>query len=92
MRPMFLEFPNDAVAKNNSAESQFMFGSDWLISPVTTSNATTWPVYLPTLNEVSSVQCSPVHAGTRHFTPEYDSCSGGRFTPPHPLPFESRQV
>ena len=50
MRPMFLEFPTDAVAKNNSAEAQFMFGPDWLVSPVTTSNATTWPVYLPNLN------------------------------------------
>jgi alpha-glucosidase (family GH31 glycosyl hydrolase) len=44
MRPMFLQFPDDVVCKNNSAEAQFMLGSDWLVSPVTAQGATTWPV------------------------------------------------
>ena len=44
---MFLEFPEDPVCKNNSAEAQFMLGPDWLVAPVTSSGNATWPVYLP---------------------------------------------
>jgi alpha-D-xyloside xylohydrolase len=50
MRPMFFQFPDDPVCAGNQAEKQFMLGPDWLISPVTASNATTWPAYLPKLD------------------------------------------
>eukprot|EP00754_Rhynchopus_humris_P034842 Rhum_TRINITY_DN16441_c0_g1::Rhum_TRINITY_DN16441_c0_g1_i1::g.163192::m.163192/K01811/xylS, yicI; alpha-D-xyloside xylohydrolase len=50
MRPMFLEFPNDAVCTgSNATYNQYMFGPDWLIAPVTSSGAKSWPVYLPAL-------------------------------------------
>merc|ERR1712216_169516 len=49
LRPMMLEFPADAICQNNSAEAQFMSGPDWLVSPVTVENATSWPAYLPAL-------------------------------------------
>lgn len=50
MRPMFLEFPGDAVCVNNSAEQQFMLGDAWLVAPVVAANASSWPVYLPALS------------------------------------------
>jgi alpha-D-xyloside xylohydrolase len=50
MRPMMLEFPGDTVCElNATVEAQFMLGSDWLIAPVTTENASTWSAYLPAL-------------------------------------------
>eukprot|EP00756_Hemistasia_phaeocysticola_P003956 Hpha_TRINITY_DN12551_c0_g2::TRINITY_DN12551_c0_g2_i1::g.50970::m.50970/K01811/xylS, yicI; alpha-D-xyloside xylohydrolase len=49
MRPMFLEFSLDPVCNTNTTFDQYMFGPDWLISPVTAPNATTWQVYLPVL-------------------------------------------
>ena len=49
MRPMAIEFPYDKVCANNSAEQQYMLGSDWLIAPVVQPNVTTWNVYLPKL-------------------------------------------
>ena len=56
MRPMFFEFPQDPGCAPATpphpplnVEAQFMFGSDWLVAPVTADNATTWPAYLPTL-------------------------------------------
>ncbi|KAJ9443699.1 alpha-D-xyloside xylohydrolase [Diplonema papillatum] len=47
LRPVFLEYPADDNLY--TIETQFMLGSDWLISPVTAANATTWPAYLPEL-------------------------------------------
>ena len=49
MRAMMLAFPEDPVCAGDGAEAQFMLGPDWLVSPVTTENATAWPVYLPAL-------------------------------------------
>eukprot|EP01065_Artemidia_motanka_P024933 TRINITY_DN29862_c0_g1_i1.p1 TRINITY_DN29862_c0_g1~~TRINITY_DN29862_c0_g1_i1.p1 ORF type:complete len:691 (+),score=186.23 TRINITY_DN29862_c0_g1_i1:68-2140(+) len=53
MRPMFLEFPGcdvcTAVPEAAGIDAQYMFGSDWLVAPVTAANATMWPVYLPAL-------------------------------------------
>ena len=52
IRPLFLEFPNDAAAiaaLGEKADSVLMFGPDYLISPVTEYGATSWPVYLPKL-------------------------------------------
>ena len=49
-RPMALAFPADAVCAAAQAEAQFMLGPDWLVAPVTTENATSWPVYLPPLD------------------------------------------
>ena len=49
MRPMALAFPEDAACAANTAEAQFMLGPDWLVAPVTEENATSWPVYLPKL-------------------------------------------
>jgi hypothetical protein len=44
MRPMFLEFPQDAECYDQKVEAQFMLGPDWLIAPVTAENATSWQV------------------------------------------------
>merc|ERR1712070_665121 len=49
MRAMFLEFPDDEACNDGSTDAQYLFGSDWIISPVTKANATTWPAYLPAL-------------------------------------------
>ena len=31
MRAMMLEFPDDVTCRRNLVESQYMFGSDWLV-------------------------------------------------------------
>ena len=54
MRPMFIEFPLDVECFNSTVEAQFMLGPDWLIAPVTTENATTWPAYLPKIPSIPS--------------------------------------
>ena len=48
-RPMFLQWPLDAGAQGADVEDQFMFGSTWLVAPVTTMGATSRSVYLPAL-------------------------------------------
>jgi len=45
MRAMFLEFPNDANAWE--VKDQYMFGSDYLVAPVTEYGARQREVYLP---------------------------------------------
>ena len=62
MRPMFMEFPNDTISQEKAMYTQYMFGPDWLISPVTlpASNFTNWPVYLPPL--------PTTHEWVNHFT------------------------
>ena len=45
MRAMFLEFPNDATAWE--VKDQYMFGSDYLVAPVTDYRARQRDVYLP---------------------------------------------
>ena len=68
VRPLFLEFPNDAAgiaAQGDSVDSAMMFGPDFLISPVTKYNVTSWDVYLPKLSSLSGgVQPHWVH----HYT------------------------
>jgi len=49
LRPMFLQFPNDAGCQGSNVEDQFMFGPDWLVAPVTTYQAASRNVYLPLL-------------------------------------------
>jgi alpha-D-xyloside xylohydrolase len=49
MRPLFLQFPNDAGSQGSDTEDQFMFGSDWLVAPVLEYQATSRSVYFPAL-------------------------------------------
>lgn len=51
MRPLFLEFPDDAQVQVNEAASEgsLMFGPDYLVSPVTEYAVKSWSVYLPSL-------------------------------------------
>ena len=51
MRPLFLEFPDDAKVQVNEAASEgsLMFGPDYLVSPVTEYAVKSWSVYLPSL-------------------------------------------
>lgn len=49
VRAMVLAFPNDPQCANASVEGQWMYGPDFLVSPVTTYLATSWTVYLPAL-------------------------------------------
>ena len=53
MRAVALQFPADSVVKANvsSTEAEFLLGPDWLIAPVTSENASSWPIYLPMLPE-----------------------------------------
>jgi len=50
LRPMFLQFPDDATCQTPQVEDQFMFGPDWLVAPVTVYQARSRSVYLPTLH------------------------------------------
>lgn len=45
MRPLVMDFPEDPEAVGQSFE--YMFGSSFLVAPVTAPNVTVWPVYLP---------------------------------------------
>ena len=45
MRPLVLDFPDDASALDQSYE--FMFGPSLLVSPVLAAGVEQWPVYLP---------------------------------------------
>ena len=45
MRPLFVDFPDDADAWEE--ETAYMFGPDMLVAPVLTAGATTREVYLP---------------------------------------------
>lgn len=49
VRAMVLAFPDDPQCANASVEGQWMYGPDFLVSPVTTHLATSWTVYLPAL-------------------------------------------
>jgi alpha-D-xyloside xylohydrolase len=51
LRPLFLEFPDDPMlwSLGDKIDGTLMFGPDYLISPVTTFNASSWEVYLPVL-------------------------------------------
>ena len=46
MRPLFVDFPNDAEAWR--VEDQFMFGPDVLVAPILEAGRRARPVYLPT--------------------------------------------
>jgi alpha-D-xyloside xylohydrolase len=52
LRPMFYDF-NDM--ESYQAEDQFMFGTDYLVAPVYTYQATSRSVYLPKINQQSAV-------------------------------------
>lgn len=49
LRPMFLEWPDDAGCAGADVEDQFMFGPRWLVAPVTAYKAASRSVYLPKL-------------------------------------------
>ena len=48
LTPMWFHFP-DPDAWTPAAETQFMFGADWLVAPVTSYGAASRSVYLPVL-------------------------------------------
>jgi alpha-D-xyloside xylohydrolase len=52
LRPMFYDFNNDI--ESYKAEDQYMFGSDYLVAPVYTYQATSRSVYLPRINKQNS--------------------------------------
>lgn len=57
LRPLFLEFPNDAAgiaAEGDLVDGTLMFGPDYLFSPVTKFNVSSWQVYLPRLGADSA--------------------------------------
>ena len=45
MRPLFLEYPGDAMCRKFPYE--YLFGDALLVAPITDENATLWPIYLP---------------------------------------------
>ena len=45
LRPLVVDFPEDAVARESSDE--YLFGPSLLVCPVTTKGATSRPIYLP---------------------------------------------
>jgi alpha-D-xyloside xylohydrolase len=45
MRPMFVDFPEDPACWD--CEDQFMFGSDFLVAPITEAGSLARKVYLP---------------------------------------------
>ncbi|KAK1825349.1 hypothetical protein LTR12_000150 [Friedmanniomyces endolithicus] len=47
IRPMFYEFPKDEQCWERSCESQYMFGSKYLVAPVMTAGAAGRSVYVP---------------------------------------------
>ena len=47
MRPLFLHYPDDPKAYDQSYE--YMFGDDLLVAPVLEPGVDTWEVYLPGL-------------------------------------------
>jgi alpha-D-xyloside xylohydrolase len=49
LRPMFYDFNNDI--ESYQAEDQYMFGSDYLVAPVYTYQATSRSVYLPKIDK-----------------------------------------
>ena len=50
VRAMVLAFPDDeGCGAGASVQGQWMYGPDYLVNPVTSSNATSWSTYLPTL-------------------------------------------
>ncbi|CAF3710085.1 unnamed protein product [Adineta steineri] len=53
LRPMFYDFNNDIECYNS--EDQYMFGSDYLVAPIYTYQATSRSVYLPAIDKQNSV-------------------------------------
>ena len=49
LTPMFFHFPDDAECWAPGSETQFVFGGDWLVAPVSELNATSRSVFFPTL-------------------------------------------
>eukprot|EP01088_Endostelium_zonatum_P017865 TRINITY_DN5507_c0_g1_i2.p1 TRINITY_DN5507_c0_g1~~TRINITY_DN5507_c0_g1_i2.p1 ORF type:complete len:360 (+),score=82.63 TRINITY_DN5507_c0_g1_i2:788-1867(+) len=51
LKPLLYYYSHDAVvvAGGSTIEGEYLFGHDWLVSPVTTYQATEWRVYLPEL-------------------------------------------
>ena len=49
LRPMFYDFNNDS--ESYQAEDQFMFGTDYLVAPIYTYQATSRTVYLPKFDQ-----------------------------------------
>lgn len=52
LRPMFYDF-NDT--ESYQAEDQYMFGTDYLVAPIYTYQATSRSVYLPKINQINAV-------------------------------------
>ena len=65
MRPLFVDFPDDAKAW--AVEDQFMFGPDVLVAPVVELGARSRPVYLPAGTVWRDAWSGTEHAGGTSF-------------------------
>jgi alpha-D-xyloside xylohydrolase len=66
MRPLFIDFPQDAECE--SIEDQFMFGPDILVAPVLLQGARERALYLPDGTKWIDAQSGRVHAGGMRLT------------------------
>jgi len=66
MRPLFVDFPQDAGCE--SVEDQFLFGPDILVAPVLTRGARERPVYLPDGTKWIDARTGAAHPGGRWIT------------------------
>lgn len=69
MRPLVFDFPDDEEALRQKTE--YMFGPDYLVCPITELGVKTWDVYLP-LNEAGwkDFRSGEVYEGGQHVTVE----------------------
>jgi len=61
MRPLFVDFPDDA--ESWAVDDEFLFGPDILVAPVTSPGATSRAVYLPPGRRWVDVRSREIHEG-----------------------------
>jgi hypothetical protein len=77
IRPMFLQWPLDAGCSGADVEDQFMYGSRWLVAPVTAYRTTSRSVYLPALG--------PAETWVYYYNMSEVGQGGGRVSMPTPI-------
>jgi alpha-D-xyloside xylohydrolase len=68
MRPLFVDFPNDAECE--TVEDQFLLGPDILVAPVLAQGARERKVYLPSGTDWADAQKGTSQSGGRWLTVE----------------------